>query len=98
MNTRIIAASIALVVATPVVAQTTVEEFFAMSEDSAAERIVQETSSGNLTAAEVKFALGEMSAAERKVFFESDEQTRLELLKVERKLDESDSAAEMNDS
>ncbi len=99
MNTRTIAAAIALTAAAPAVADvTTAEEFFALSEDSAAERIVRETSEGNLTQAEVKFALSEMSAAERKVFFEGDEKTRLEMLRVERKLDESDSPAEMADS
>ncbi len=73
---------------------TSAEELFAMSNSSAAERIVQETSTGDIELSELKFALGEMSAAERKVFFESDETTRKELLSAKKQLNSGNSAAE----
>ncbi len=74
-----------------------VEELLALSNSSAAERLVGETSEGDAMMAELKFALGEMSAAERKAFFEADDTTRLELMAAKRKLAAgSDSAAESN--
>ena len=74
-----------------------VEELLAMSNSSAAERIVGDTGEpgdGDPMMAEVKFALGEMSAAERKAFFEADDATRTELLSAKRQLKIGDSAAE----
>ena len=94
MKRMITTAAVALTLAAPAFAQTSAEELFAMSNDSAAERIVEETSMGDVEAAEIKFALSSMSAAERKVFFESDESTRLEVLMAKRRLDAGNSAAE----
>ncbi len=71
-----------------------VEELLALSNSSAAERMVGETSEGNPMLAEMKFALGEMSAAERRAFFEADEETRTELLSAKLKLRDGDSPAE----
>ncbi len=79
----------------PAFAETSVQELFAMSNDSAAEIIVQETSMGDVMAAEIKLALGNMSAAERMTFFESDMATRMELIKKKQVFGDSDSAAEM---
>ncbi|MEL7213963.1 MAG: hypothetical protein AAGK92_14965 [Pseudomonadota bacterium] len=67
-----------------------------MSNDSAAEIIVRETSMGDdVMAAEIKLALGNMSAAERMTFFEADMATRMELIKKKQIFGDSDSAAEM---
>ena len=71
-----------------------VEEYFAMSNNSAAERMVEETSTGDVKAAEIKFALGNMSAAERQVFFEMDEETRMAELIALRKTAPVNSPAE----
>ncbi|EPX79890.1 hypothetical protein [Litoreibacter arenae] len=71
-----------------------VEEYLAMSNNSAAERMVEETSTGDVTAAEIKFALGNMSAAERQVFFEMDEASRMEQLIALRKTAPMNSPAE----
>lgn len=80
--------------AMPGTAETSAEEYFAMSNNSAAERLIQETSVGDVTEAEVKFALSNMSAAEREVFFDSDEPSRMELLIAQRKLMPKNSPAE----
>lgn len=97
MKNLIATTAIALAFTAPAFADghaTSAEELFAMSNDSAAERIVQETSQGDVEAAELKLALSSMSAAERKVFFESDESTRLEVLAARRALNAGNSAAE----
>lgn len=61
-----IATIFALTVSAPAFAQVdNVEAFFAMGNDSAAERIVGETSIGNNEAALAKFAATKDSAAER---------------------------------
>ena len=75
-------------------AVTSAEELFAMSEDSAAETIVRETSVGNPVAAEIKFALTSMNAAERMTFFEADDATRMEIIEARRLLKSGDSPAE----
>ncbi len=80
--------------AIPSVADTSVEEYLAMSNNSAAERLVEETSVGDITAAEIKFALSNMSAAEREVFFDSSEDDRMAMLVAQRKLMPKNSPAE----
>lgn len=77
-------------------ADTSIQELFAMSNNSAAETLVRETSMGDLTAAQVSLALGNMSAAERQAFFEADNSTRLQILAAQMKLLDGDSAAESN--
>lgn len=87
---------LAMTVAAPAFAETSInaEEYFALSNSSAAERMVEETSTGDVTAAEIKFALGNMSAAERTVFFEMDDETRMNKLIALRKTAPMDSPAE----
>lgn len=75
-------------------AQTTAEELFAMSNDSAAETIVREGSMGDVTAAQITFALQNMSAAERKAFFDKTPADRMEVLDCMRKTSSGDSPAE----
>jgi hypothetical protein len=70
--------------------------FFAMSNNSAAEIIVGETSMGDVTAAQVALALGNMSAAERMGFFEADMSTRRQVIAAQMQLLDCDSAAECN--
>lgn len=97
MKKFIAASALTLAFAAPAAADLTtaeVEELLAMSNSSAAERIVGETSEGNPMMAEVKFALGEMSAAERKAFFEADDATRAELISAKKLLKSGDSPAE----
>ncbi len=73
-----------------------IEALFAMSNNSAAEILVRETSMGDLTAAQVSAALGNMSAAERRAFLEADMSSRLEVMAAQMKLLDGDSAAEGN--
>ena len=87
-----LAASLALTM--PLSAQTTAEELFAMSNDSAAETIVREHSMGDITAAQIAMALENMSAAERKAFFDETPATRAEIISCMHKTDAGDSAAE----
>ena len=75
---------------------TSVEAFFAMSNNSAAEILLQDTSMGDVNAAEMRFALGNMSAAERMGFFEADMATKRQILAAQKKLQDDDSAAESN--
>lgn len=77
-------------------ADTTVQEFFAMSNNSAAETMVAETSMGDVTAAQIALALGNMSAAERMSFFEADMSSKLQILDAQMRLLDGDSAAESN--
>lgn len=93
---RAIAATILTAIAftSPVLAETTPEELFAMSNDSAAETLVREHSMGDVTATRVKLALDNMSAAERKSFFDETPASRLEILGCMKKTDSGDSAAE----
>jgi len=62
MKTILATAAVALAFATPSFAETSAAELFAMSNASAAETIVRETSMGDTTAALVRLALGNMSA------------------------------------
>ncbi|TDT74990.1 hypothetical protein BDE40_1713 [Litoreibacter halocynthiae] len=86
--------AIALTFAAPAFADINVEEYLALSNNSAAERLVEETSTGDVEAAEIKFALGNMSAAERQVFFEMDEESRMAQLIALRKTAPMNSPAE----
>ena len=70
--------------------------FFAMSNNSAAEILVGETSMGDVTAAQVKLALGNMSAVERMSFFEADMSTRRQVIAAQMLLLDGESAAESN--
>lgn len=61
----LIATALVLTIAAPAAAQVgNVQQFFALGNDSAAERIVRDTTGGNPLEAEAKFALSEDSAAE----------------------------------
>lgn len=70
--------------------------FFNMSNNSAAEIIVGETSMGDVTAAQVSLALSNMSAAERMGFFESDMSSRRQVVAAQMQLLDGESAAESN--
>jgi hypothetical protein len=70
MKTLIATAAIALSVTAPVYAESAAE-LFALSNDSAAERILGETSVGDFTGAQLKFALNE-SPAEMNLNFDRD--------------------------
>ena len=95
MKNLLISLSAAVAFAAPAFAETSAEELFAMSNNSAAERIVRETSMGDVMAAEVMLALSNMSAAERMTFFEADMTSRMDILKKQKLFSSSDSAAEM---
>jgi hypothetical protein len=92
----------AIAFAAPAFAQSAAEEsasrkamiFFNMSNNSAAEIIVGETSMGDVSAAQVALALGNMSAAERMGFFEADMSTRRQVVAAQMQLLDCDSAAE----
>lgn len=71
-----------------------VAELLAMSNNSAAEIMLGDTSTGDVSVAQMRFALGNMSAAEREVFFSADEKTRDQILAAQIKLMDGDSAAE----
>ncbi|MEM9432378.1 MAG: hypothetical protein AAGA12_00540 [Pseudomonadota bacterium] len=98
MKTFLTAASAALLFAGTAYADghIDVQALLAMSNNSAAEIMVSETSMGDLTAAQVSLALGNMSAAERQVFFEADQSSRLQIIEAQMKLLDGDSAAESN--
>ncbi|WP_121022752.1 hypothetical protein [Litoreibacter meonggei] len=89
-------AAATLAFAAPSFADTSAAELFAMSNASAAETIVRETSMGDTTAARVRLALGNMSAAERQTFFDSDTVSRQRILKNIQLFGDSNSAAEMS--
>lgn len=74
------------------------QAFFAMSNNSAAEIIVGETSMGDVTAAQVALALGNMSAVERMGFFEADMSSRRQIVAAQMRLLNGDSAAETAES
>jgi hypothetical protein len=88
-------AAATLAFAAPSFADTSAAELFAMSNASAAETIIRETSMGDVTTARVRLALGNMSAAERTAFFEADTVSRQRILKNAKLFGDSDSAAEM---
>lgn len=87
--------AITVALAAPSFADTSPAELFAMSNASAAETIVRETSMGDITAARVRLALGNMSAAERETFFSADTVSRQRILKDIKLFGDSNSAAEM---
>ena len=77
MKTVIASALVALSFAAPAVADTSAAQaFFALGNDSAAERIVGNTSTGDIFAAQEVGALANESASERNVFAEADVATR----------------------
>ncbi|MEP5761026.1 MAG: hypothetical protein ABJ327_17270 [Litoreibacter sp.] len=82
--------------ASPTFADTSAEELFAMSNNSAAETLSSETSMGDVDTAQISLALGNMSAAERMGFFEGDMSTRRQILAAQIKLIDCESAAECN--
>lgn len=102
MKTFIVTLATAAALTTAAFAQSAAEEnasakakaFFAMSNNSAAEILIGETSMGDVTAAQLKLALGNMSAAERMGFFEADMSTRRQTIAAQMKLLDGDSAAE----
>lgn len=72
MKTLIATAAVALSLSAPTFAQVdNAEAFFALSNDSAAERVVGDTSTGNVFEAQLSGALANESAAERKVSSEA---------------------------
>lgn len=96
MKTLLTATAALAIMATAAVAETSIEELFAMSNNSAAETLVRETSMGDVSAAQVSLALGNMSAAERMGFFEANMSDRLQILDAQMRLLDGDSAAESN--
>jgi hypothetical protein len=102
MKTLITTFAIAAALTAPAFAQSAAEEsasrkamiVFNMSNNSAAEIIVGETSMGDVTAAQVSLALSNMSAAERMGFFEADMSTRRQVVAAQMQLLDCDSAAE----
>ncbi|MDA8746812.1 hypothetical protein N9M66_01225 [Litoreibacter sp.] len=77
MKTVIASALVALSFAAPAVADTSAAQaFFALGNDSAAERFVGKTSQGDIYAAQLIGAAANDSASERKVFAEADIATR----------------------
>lgn len=95
MKPLFILAAASVAFAAPAFAETSAQELFAMSNSSAAETIVRETSMGDVSAAQVTLALSNMSAAEREVFFESDMTSRMKILEKAKLFGEGNSAAEM---
>lgn len=81
--------------AAPALAQTSAAELFAMSNSSAAETIVRETSMGDISSAQVMLALSNMSAAEREAFFAADTISRVRILEKAKLFGDGNSAAEM---
>ena len=99
MNSKIkaVMAAGALMVAAsaPVLADTSAAELFAMSNSSAAETIIRETSMGDITAARIALALNNMSAAEREAFFQADTISRQRIIEKAKLFGDGNSAAEM---
>ncbi len=93
---NVIAFAIALSATAPAFADVSAQKFFALSNDSAAERIVHETSVGDVTAAQVKFSLQNESAAEQNLDLSADTATRGDILQAKFFFSQSnDSAAEI---
>ncbi len=95
MKTVLISAAAALAFAAPAFAETSPAELFAMSNSSAAETIVRETSMGDTTSARLMLVLGNMSAAERMAFFEADMTSRQKTIEKAILFGDGNSAAEM---
>ena len=79
----------------PAAAETSAAELFAMSNNSAAETIVRETSMGDITSARIMLALSNMSAVERQAFFQADHITRMKTIENAVLFGVGNSAAEM---
>lgn len=94
---KLIFAPVAAVLAlsAPTFADTSPAELFAMSNNSAAETIIRETSMGDITAARIKLALNNMNAAERQAFFSANNIDRIKIIENQRFFGDGDSAAEM---
>jgi hypothetical protein len=95
MKTVLFSVAAAVAFAAPAFADTSAAELFAMSNNSAAETIVRETSMGDIEAARISLALGNMSAAEREAFFAADMTTRMKTLEKAKLFGDGNSAAEM---
>lgn len=95
MKTVLMTAVATLAISAPAFADTSAAELFAMSNASAAETIVRETSMGDVSAARIRLALGNMSAAEREAFFNADSVARQQIIESQALFGDSDSAAEM---
>ncbi len=95
LKTLALGAALSIGSTLPLAADTSVQELFAMSNNSAAETIVRESSMGDLSAARISLALGNMSAAERMAFFEMDQTARVDLIKKKKLFGDGNSAAEM---
>ena len=94
MKTLIATALVSLSLAAPAAADVTnAQAFFALGNDSAAERIVGETSVGNPIAAAEELALNNTSPAENTVTFERARNVDVKSVKAMFALD-NDSAAE----
>ncbi|WP_299194864.1 hypothetical protein [uncultured Litoreibacter sp.] len=95
MKTILMTAAATLAISAPAFAETSAAELFAMSNASAAETIVRETSMGDVTAARIRLALGNMSAAEREAFFQADTTSRQKIIEKQILFGDGNSAAEM---
>lgn len=95
MKSVLFSAAAAVAFAVPAFADTSAAELFAMSNNSAAETIVRETSMGDVNAARIALALNNMSAAERQSFFEADMTSRMKILEKAVLFGDGNSAAEM---
>lgn len=75
MKTIIATTALALSLAAPAVAaDKSVQQFFALGNDSAAERIVRDTTGGDVNAALAQFVATKDSAAERNIVIDQDAQ------------------------
>jgi hypothetical protein len=93
----IIASAIALSATVPAFADTSAQQFFALSNDSAAERIVHTTSVGDVAEAQIKFAMQNESAAEANLITGDNTVTRGAALEAKSFFKMfNDSAAETN--
>ena len=95
MRTALTSLALATSIAFPAFAETSAAELFAMSNNSAAETIVRETSMGDVSAARLSLALNNMSSAERQAFFEADTIERQKILEKKVLFGDGNSAAEM---
>lgn len=95
MKKVLISAAALAAFAAPALADLSPAELFAMSNSSAAENIVRETSMGDFSSAALMLALGNMSAAERMAFYEMDQTSRMKVLQKAKLFGDGNSAAEM---
>ena len=97
MKTLLTTIATVTALATPALAEgvsADVKALLAMSNNSAAEILLRDSSVGNVSAAQMRFALGNMSAAERETFFKADTATKQKILDAQIILMNGDSAAE----